>query len=73
MGLDISIRGEGEGRLLVALDDGRVLQNQTTIRQTLTALMPKTSGAPTSIKGPLSLQIVSETTVHVDQSDKPLP
>ena len=73
MGLDISIRGEGEGRLLVALDDGRVLQNQTTIRQTLLALMPKNSGTQIGIKGPLSLQIESETTVHVDQSDKPLP
>lgn len=68
MGLDISIRGEGQGRLLVALDDGRVLQNQSTIRQTLTALMPKTPQIPTPVNGPLSLQIESETRIQVDES-----
>lgn len=68
MGLEISIRGEGQGRLLVALDDGRVLQNQSTIRQTLTALMPKTPQIPTPVNGPLSLQIESETRIQVDES-----
>ena len=73
MGLEISVRGEGQGRLLVALDDGRVLQNQSTIRQTLKAEMPKAAGIKIPVNGPLSLQIDSETTIRVDQSGVPHP
>ena len=73
MGLEISVRGEGQGRVLVALDDGRVLQNQSTIRQTLKAEMPKTAGIKIPVNGPLSLQIDSETTIRVDESGVPKP
>lgn len=66
MGLEISIRGEGQGRLTVALDDGRVLQNQSTIHQTLKAEMPKAAGKKLRVNGPLSLQIDSQITIRVD-------
>ena len=68
MGLKIKIEGEGEGRVLVALDDGRVLQNQATIRQTLTALMPKSPLIRTPGDDPLSLHIESQTKIDVDES-----
>jgi hypothetical protein len=73
MGLEISVRGEGQGRLLVALDDGRVLQNQSTIHQTLKAEMPNAAGIKIPVNGPLSLQIDSETTIRVDESGVPHP
>jgi len=68
MGLKINIKGEGQGRVLVALDDGRVLQNQATIRQTLTALMPKTPLVRAPGNDPLSLHIESQTKIDVDES-----
>jgi hypothetical protein len=48
-GLTILVRGQGHGRLLVALDDGRVLQNQTQTQQTLTATL---KGVPSGPSGP---------------------
>lgn len=71
MGLDISIRGEGKGRVLVALDDGRVLENRTTITQVLSAQMPRSDAVKAPASGPLSLRIESETKLQVDEADAP--
>jgi hypothetical protein len=71
MGLDIRVSGEGKGRVLVALDDGRILQNHTTVRQTLKAEMAKTNGIKTPVDGPLSLQVESETQLQVESVGQP--
>lgn len=71
MGLDISIRGEGKGRVLVAVEDGRVLQNRTTITQVLSAQMPNSDAVKAPVSGPLSLQIESETKLQVEEADAP--
>ncbi len=68
LGLDLGIDGQGHGRVLLALDDGRVLQNRSAIHQTLTARLkgpPKTSP---SNPEPLMLQIDADTTLEVDGS-----
>lgn len=66
MKLDIQIRGEGTGRVLVALDDGRLLQNHTTIQQTLTAETANPAAAHIPAHGPLSLRVVSRTLLQVE-------
>jgi hypothetical protein len=71
LNLEMSVQGEGQGRLLVALDDGRVLQNQSKICQTLKAEIPDASGSRIPVKGPLSLEIESQTTILVDEVGRP--
>jgi hypothetical protein len=64
--LDMEISGKGQGRILVALDDGRVLQNHSTLHQTLRALMKGKEGfvAPTDQLPRLEIQ--SDTEMDVD-------
>jgi hypothetical protein len=69
MGLDIRLRGEGQGRVLVALDDGRILQNHTTVRQRLTAEMAKAGGNLAAGNGPLTLHVDSETKLEIEGID----
>ena len=70
MGIDMEIQGRGEGRILVALDDGRVLQNHSTLQQTLSALLKGLPGVPLSTSDPVSLQVDSETRLEMDGSGK---
>ena len=66
MALDIHIEGQGEGRALVALDDGRILQNHTTLQQSLKARLEGGSGLRLPVSGPLTLDVNSETRLEVD-------
>ncbi len=70
MGLDMKIEGQGEGRILVALDDGRVLQNHATLQQTLSALLKGLPGIPLPTSEPVTLQVDSETRLELDGSGK---
>jgi hypothetical protein len=71
LGLDIRIDGKGNGRVLVALKDGRVLQNRATLHQEMSAsLKNKTSGAVPPAAGPITLQIKSETALEMEGSPK---
>jgi hypothetical protein len=63
--LDIRISGKGQGRILVALDDGRVLQNHSTLHQTLSALMKGNEGFLPPADHP-KLEIQSDTELLVD-------
>jgi len=65
MELDLRIDGQGQGRLLVALDDGRILQNHATLRQTLRARLKGPATVPLSA-GPVTLEVDSETRLEVD-------
>jgi hypothetical protein len=66
MHLDMQITGKGQGRILVALDDGRVLQNHSTLHQTLTAVM-KGKGGLVAPAGQLPrLEIQSDTEMNVE-------
>lgn len=63
MRLDMRISGKGQGRILVALDDGRVLQNHSTLHQTLSALM-QDSTTPAEVQPRLEIQ--SDTQMEVE-------
>jgi hypothetical protein len=71
MGLDIQIDGQGEGRMIVALDDGRVLQNHATLQQTLSAKLKTDAGVRLPVEGPLTLNVDSETFLKLDGEGKP--
>jgi hypothetical protein len=70
--LDIQISGKGQGRILVALDDGRVLQNHSTLHQTLSALMKNREGliAPSEQSPRLEIQSDTEMTVEGNNSKR---
>jgi len=65
MGLDLRIDGQGQGRALVALDDGRILQNHATLHQTLRARLKPASGIPLPTAEPMTLEVESETRLEV--------
>ena len=66
--LDIRISGKGQGRILVALEDGRVLQNHYTLHQTLSALMKGQEGFLAPADQAPRLEIQSDTEMQVDGS-----
>ncbi len=66
--LDIKITGKGEGRILVALDDGRVLQNHYKLHQTMSALMKGMEAFVGPSSEPPRLEIQSDTEMDVDGS-----
>jgi hypothetical protein len=67
LNLQLTANGDGQGRVLVALDDGHVLQNKSTIRQTLKAEVPDASNTRLPVQGPLSIEIESSTNIQLDQ------
>jgi hypothetical protein len=68
MHLDMQISGRGQGRILVALDDGRVLQNHSTLHQTLSALMKGKEGFVAPAEQLPRLEIQSDTEMDVEGS-----
>ena len=66
MRLDMQISGKGQGRILVALDDGRVLQNHSTLHQTLSALMKGKEGFVAPAEQLPRLEIQSDTEMEVE-------
>jgi len=71
MGLDIKIAGQGEGRAIVALNDGRILQNHATLQQTLSAKLKTSAAMRLPVEGPLTFDIDSETLLRLDGEGKP--
>jgi len=72
MHLTIQITGKGQGRVLVALDDGRVLQNHSNLHQTLSAVMKGNEGSLGSLLPAEQfprLEIQSDTEMQVDGSN----
>jgi hypothetical protein len=70
MKLKIQISGQGKGQVLVALDDGRVLQNHSTLHQTLSAHMEGKGGLPLPTAQPAKLEIQSDTEMNVEGNAK---
>ena len=65
LGVDMHIDGQGQGRVLLALDDGRVLQNHATIHQTLSARLENSAPLPFTISQPLKLEVQSDSEMDV--------
>jgi hypothetical protein len=70
MELEIRIDGQGWGRALLALEDGRVLQNHTTLNQTLSARLKGFPALSVPIAQPVKLEIHSQTEMEVEESAK---
>ncbi len=70
LNLNLGIEGQGQGRVLVALEDGRVLQQRSTTHQKLRARL---NGGPTgsAASEPLTLEIEAETTLDVESPGGP--
>jgi hypothetical protein len=66
MQLEVQISGQGQGRVLVALDDGRVLQNHSTLHQTLNARLKGAEGSLSPAGPPAKLEIRSDTEMVVE-------
>ncbi len=66
LGLDIRIDGTGNGRVLVALKDGRVLQNHSTLHQDMSASLKGKAPGAAAPSEPVTLQIKSETALEME-------
>lgn len=65
--LDIGVEGHGEGKVLVASKDGHILQNHSTIHQTLTARLTGFSGLQQKGSDPITVVINADTHLQVDE------
>ena len=65
MGVDMHIEGRGQGKVLLALDDGRVLENHATIHQTLSASLANSDSIPFTGKKTMKLVVQSDSEMDV--------
>ncbi len=70
MRTEVHIEGKGKGRMLLALDNGRILQNQSTVHQTLNAQMSGAAQGGPSLPQPVRVLIQSETRMELEGSGK---
>ena len=68
--MELHIQGQGKGRILLALDDGRILQNHSTLHQTLSAQVHETASDATALPMPVRVLIQTETRMEVEGSGK---
>jgi hypothetical protein len=67
-GLEVHVQGHGQGRLLVALDDGRILQNHANIQHSLRATLSTLPGASLPPSDPATVEIASQTALHMEET-----
>jgi hypothetical protein len=66
LGVDLRIDGQGQGRVLLALDDGRVLQNHATLHQTLSARLDSSAPLPFTKSQALKVEVQSDSEMDVE-------
>src|SRR5437870_1050169 len=64
--LNVRVLGRGQGRLLVALDDGRMLQNHANAHHSLKATLNALPGASLPPSDPVTVEITSQTTLQME-------
>src|SRR6266566_2182118 len=64
--LNVRVLGQGQGRLLVALDDGRILQNHANAHHSLKATLNALPGASLPPSDPVTVEITSQTTLQME-------
>lgn len=69
MHLAVQITGNGQGRILVALKDGHVLRNNSTMHQTLSATMKGKEGFIVPDEQLPRLEIQSDTEMEVEGNE----
>lgn len=70
LGMDLRVEGQGKGRVLLALDDGRVLQDHASVRQTMSAGLRSSTPAMAENTRALKIRIQSDTDMDVDGSNR---
>ena len=63
--LDIEVSGGGHGTAIVALDDGRILQEDSLFHESFRGSLQGLHGVPLPANGPASLDLDTENAVHV--------
>jgi hypothetical protein len=69
-GVDLRIEGQGKGRVLLALDDGRVLQDHVNVHQTLRAHLKNSARLPFTGSEAAKLEMQSDTEMDVEGSGR---
>ena len=64
-GLRLEVRGQGQGRMLVALEGGAILENQANIRQMLEISAASVPGVSRPNSDPITVQLHTETTFRM--------
>jgi len=64
--LNVCVLGHGQGRLLVALDDGRILQNHAKAHHALKATLNALPGASLPPSDPVTVEITSQTALQME-------
>ena len=70
LAVDMRVDGQGKGRVLLALDDGRMLQNHSSIRQTLSANLKNAAALPFTNSKTVKLEVQTDTEMDVEGSGK---
>jgi len=68
LAVDMRVDGQGKGRVLLALDDGRLLQNHSSIRQTLSAHLQNAAALPFTNSKTVKLEVQTDTEMDVEGS-----
>src|SRR5437016_5766000 len=68
--LNVRVLGHGEGRLLVALDDGRILQNHANAHHALKATLNALPGGSLPPSDPLTVEITSQTALQMEGTSR---
>jgi hypothetical protein len=71
--LRLELRGQGQGRLLVALDGGHILANRSSIQQTLKASLKGVPGINRPPSDRVTVEVTTETTFEMDKKPEPAP
>ena len=66
LGVDMRIDGQGQGRVLLALDNGRILQEHATLHQTLRARFDSPTPLPFTKAKSLKLEVQSDSQVDLE-------
>jgi hypothetical protein len=69
--LSIAIKAKGNGRVLVALNDGRMLQNHSSLHQAMSTSMQGGGGMASALAQAARIEIQSDTEMNVEGTDRP--
>jgi len=64
-GLQVQVKGRGQGRMLAALESGAILENQASVHQTLEISVRAMPGVNRPPSDPITVQMEAETTFQM--------
>jgi hypothetical protein len=66
-GLQVQVRGRGQGRMLAALEGGAILENHANVHQTLEVSVRALPGVNRPPSDPITVQVDAETTFQMQR------